>query len=137
MLTRSLRRRDFVALVGGGVAWPLCARAQQASKIPTVGVLWHAGSAEEEEPFFGALREGFKDLGYVEGKNIRLEHRFPNEVPDRFRSMVAELVALKVDVFVSIAPASFYAKDATGTIPHVFVFVPDPVGSKFVDSLAR
>src|SRR5579864_8347373 len=58
-------------------------------------------------------------------------------VPDRFRSMVAELVALKVDVFVSIAPASFYAKDATGTIPHVFVFVPDPVGSKFVESLAH
>jgi putative ABC transport system substrate-binding protein len=85
MPTQSFRRRDFVALAGGAVAWPLCARAQQASNIPTVGVLWHAGSAEEEEPFFGALREGFKDLGYVEGQNIRLgarpRNRFGNEEP--------------------------------------------------------
>ena len=137
MPIQSLRRRDLVVLVGGAMAWPLAARAQQTGKIPTVGVLWHAGSAEEEEPFFGALRAGFKDLGYIEGQNIRLEHRFPNEVPDRFKSMIAELVALNVDVLVSIAPASFYAKDATGAIPHVFVMVPDPVGSKFVDSLAR
>ncbi|SEE89184.1 putative ABC transport system substrate-binding protein [Rhizobiales bacterium GAS191] len=137
MPAQSLRRRDFVALIGGGVAWPFAGQAQQSSKIPTVGVLWHAGSPEEEQPFFGALREGFKDLGYVEGQNIRLEHRFPNEIPNQFRSMIAELVALKVDVVVSVTPASFYAKDATGTIPHVFVLVPDPVGSKFVDSLAR
>jgi putative tryptophan/tyrosine transport system substrate-binding protein len=131
-----MRRREFIALLGGGVIWPLWARA--ASKdIPTVGVLWHAGSAEEEEPFFSALREGFKDLGYIEGKNIRLEDRFPNEVPERFKSMLAELVALDVDVIVSVAPASLYARDATGTIPHVFVFVPDAVGLKFVNSLAR
>ncbi|HTS94700.1 MAG TPA: ABC transporter substrate-binding protein [Stellaceae bacterium] len=137
MPTQSLRRRDFAVLVGGAMAWPLAARAQETGKIPTIGVLWHAGSAEEEEPFFGALRAGFKDLGYIEGQNIRLEHRFPNEVPDRFKSMIAELVALNVDVFVSITPASYYARDATGAIPHVFVMVPDPVGMKFVESLAR
>jgi putative ABC transport system substrate-binding protein len=114
-----------------------CCARQQVGGIPTVGVLWHAGSPEGEAPFFGALLEGFKGLGYVDGQNIRLVHRFPNEIPENFRSMVAELVALNVDVFVSVAPASFYAKDAVGAIPHVFLFVPDPVGSKFVESLAR
>lgn len=100
-------------------------------------MLWHAASAEEEATFFGPLLEGFRGLGYVDGKNIRLEHRFPNELPDRFRSMAAELVALKVDVIVTIGPASYYAKGVTGTIPHVFVFVLDPVADGFVESLAR
>jgi putative ABC transport system substrate-binding protein len=101
-------------------------------------VLWHAGSPDEEQPFFGALQQGFKDLGYIEGQNIRLEHRFPNEVPDRFKSMVAELVALKVDVIVSAAPASYFVKGvAAETIPHVFMMVGDPVGLGLVESLAR
>jgi putative ABC transport system substrate-binding protein len=137
MLNPSLRRRELIALLGGGMAWPLPARAREAAKVPTIGVLWHAGSPDEEQPFFDALKKGFSELGYVEGQNIRLEHRFPNEIPDRFRSMLAELVAMHVDVIVSIAPASFYAKNATGSIPHVFAFVPDPVGNGFVESLAR
>jgi putative tryptophan/tyrosine transport system substrate-binding protein len=131
-----MRRREFITLLGGTV-WPAAARAQQASGVPTIGVLWHAGSADEEQPFFGALHEGFKDLGYIEGQNIRLEHRFPNEVSDRFRSMVADLVAIKVDIIVSVGPGAYYARRATGTIPHVFVLVPDPVGEGFVESLAR
>jgi putative ABC transport system substrate-binding protein len=95
------------------------------------------GSAEEEAPFFEALREGFNDLGYIEGQNIRLEHRFPNEIPERFRSMAAELVALKVDVLVSVSPASIYVKDVTTTIPHVFTLVTNPVSLKLVDSYAH
>ena len=122
-----------MAVASHGHLW----RARDAAKVPTIGVLWHAGSANEEQPFFDALRKSFADLGYVEGQNIILEHRSPSEIPERFRSMLAELVAMKVDVLVSIAPASFYAKDAIGAIPHVFVFVPDPVGSGFVESLAR
>jgi hypothetical protein len=66
-------------------------------------VLWHAGSAEEEGPNFKALVEGFKALGYVDRQNIRLEHRFPNEIPERFKNMAAELVASKVDVLVSVS----------------------------------
>jgi putative ABC transport system substrate-binding protein len=133
-----LRRREFVALLGSGAAWPLTARAREAAKVPTIGVLWHAGSPDEGQPFFGALRQGFKDLGDIEGQNIRLEHRFPNEVPDRFKSMVAELVALKVDVIVSAAPASYFVKGvAAETIPHVFMMVGDPVGLGLVESLAR
>jgi putative tryptophan/tyrosine transport system substrate-binding protein len=135
-----MRRRHFITLIGGAAAaWPLAARAQQSSnKIPVVGVLWHAGSAEEEGPNFNALVEGFNALGYVDQNNIRLEHRFPNEVPDRFRSMAAELVASKVDVLVGVGTATApYAKNATTTIPVVLTVAPDPVAAKLVDSFAR
>ena len=78
-----MRRRDFITLVGGAAAaWPLAARAQQSpNKIPVVGVLWHAGSAEEEDVYLSVLRKAFNDLGYVEGKNIVLDQRFPAENP--------------------------------------------------------
>jgi putative tryptophan/tyrosine transport system substrate-binding protein len=134
-----MRRREFVALLGGAAAaWPFAARAQHAAGIPTVGVLWHAGNAGEEQPYFDALVRGFKDLGYVEGRNIRFEHRFPNETPDRFRDMAAELVALKVDVIITVGNITApYAKNATAVIPIVFLFVADPVGLKLVDSLSR
>jgi putative tryptophan/tyrosine transport system substrate-binding protein len=91
-----MRRRQFIKLIGGAAAaWPLAARAQQSSnKIPVVGVLWHAGSAEEEDVYLSVLVKAFNDLGYVEGKNIRLEHRFPAENPDRFQTMARELVDL-------------------------------------------
>jgi putative ABC transport system substrate-binding protein len=132
-------RRHFIMLLGGAATgWPLVARAQQARGAPRIGVLWHAGSAEEEGPYFTSLLQGFRDLGYVEGKTITFEHRFPNEMPDRFTSMAAELVALDVDVLVSVGNvASPYAKNATTTIPVVFVIVPDPIGTKLVESFAR
>jgi putative tryptophan/tyrosine transport system substrate-binding protein len=100
-------------------------------------VLWHAGSADEEQPFFGALQQGFKDLGYVEGDNIKLVHRFPNELPDRFKIMAAELVELTVDVLVGVTAGAVYEKAATSTIPIVFVLFPDPIRGKLVESIAR
>jgi putative ABC transport system substrate-binding protein len=132
-------RREFVALLGGAAAaaWPIAGRAQQAGKIPTVGYLWHAGSREEEGPYFEALIDGFAKLGYVDGRNIKLEHRFPNETPARFKNMAAELVSLNVDVLMGGAVAAAYLRDATTKIPIVFMFVPDPVGMKFVQSIAR
>jgi putative ABC transport system substrate-binding protein len=132
-----VRRRDFILALAGAAAWPLAARAQQGGKIPTVGYLWHAGNADEETPYFGAIREGFARLGYVEGRNLKLEHRFPNEMPERFKSMAAELVALNADVLMGGANAAAYLRDATTKIPIVFMFVPDPVGMKFVQSIAR
>ena len=134
-----MERRTFLALLPGSLlAAPQAAEAQQANRIPRVGVLWHAGSADEEGSYYTGLLEGFRDLGYVDGRNIILEHRFPNEMPDRFRSMSAELVALKVDVLVTVGTQTApYARDVTTSIPVVFIFVPDPVGSKFVDSLRR
>ena len=133
-----MRRRDFFSFMGGAiVAMPGIARAQPSSKIPRVGYLWHAGSPQEEVPYFGALQEGFARLGYADGRNIKLEHRFPNETPERFKSMAAELVSLNVDVLMGGAVASPYLRDATTKIPIVFMFVPDPVGMKLVQSIAR
>ena len=133
-----MKRRDFLPLICGAIATlPRLAHAQ-TSRIPRIGILWHAGSAEEEGTYYTGLRQGFRDLGYVEGRNIHFDHRFPNEMPERFRSMIAELVALKVDVLVTVGTQTApYARDATTSIPVVFIFVPDPVGSKFVESLAR
>jgi putative ABC transport system substrate-binding protein len=90
-----MRRRKFIGrLIGTAVAWPLVARAQESKGVPRVGVLWHAGNAEEEAPYLGP---GLKDHGYFDGRTIKLEHRFPNEIPERFEALAAELVALKVD----------------------------------------
>lgn len=101
-------------------------------------MLWHAGNVEEEKIPLGGLVEGFKALGYVDGKNIVLEHRFPNEQPERFVSLANELVHTKVDVLIAVTRlAALAAQSATTTIPTVFVAVPDPIGSKLVDSLAR
>jgi putative tryptophan/tyrosine transport system substrate-binding protein len=84
-----MKRREFITLLGGATAaWPLAAGAQEKRRIPRVGVLWHAANAEEEGPLFTALVEGFRALGYIDGQNIFLEHRFPNEMPERFTSMV-------------------------------------------------
>jgi putative ABC transport system substrate-binding protein len=134
-----LRRRDFITLLGGTVAvWPVLARAQSARNIPHIGILWHAANAQQEEPYFSAIIDGLRDVGYVDGSTVVLEHRFPNEQPDQFRKMAAELVALQPDVLVGIgANASPFLKQATNSIPIVFVIVPDPVGSKLVESLAR
>ena len=133
-----MKRRDFLPLICGAIATlPRLAHAQ-TGRIPRIGILWHAGSAEEEGAYYTGLRQGFRDLGYVEGRNIHFDHRFPNEMPERFRSMIAELVALKVDVLVTVGTQTApYARDATTSIPVVFIFVPDPVGSRFVESLAR
>ena len=134
-----IHRRKFIfALGGAATAWPLGARAQDKRRIPKVGILWHADSAKEEGPLFTTVVEGFRKLGYIDGQTIILEHRFPNEIPERFRSMAAELVALKVDVLMSSGNnAAPYAKNATATIPVVAMLITDPVGTKLIDSIAR
>jgi len=133
-----MRRREFIAMLGGVlVELPGVVRAQPSGKIPRVGYLWHAGSAKEEHPYFEALLDGFAKLGYVDGRNIKFEHRFPNETPERFKSMAAELVSLNVDVLMGGAVASTYLRDATTKIPIVFMFIPDPVGMKLVQNIAR
>ena len=135
-----MRRRQFITLVGGAAAvWPLAARAQRSSnRIPVVGVLWHAGSAEEEDIYLSVLVKAFNDLGYIEGKNIQLEHRFPAENPERFQTMARELVDLKPDAIIAVtAIGAVDVKKLTSTIPIVFVIVADPIGAGLVEGLAH
>jgi putative ABC transport system substrate-binding protein len=137
-----MKRRDFIKFLGGTAApfvSPFGTRAQQApNKIPVVGVLWHAGSAEEEGAYFEAVVQGFRALGYIDGRNVILEHRFPNEIPEHFRSMARELVALNVDILIGVGSATaLYLREATTAIPIIFIYIPDPVGVKLVASLAR
>jgi putative tryptophan/tyrosine transport system substrate-binding protein len=135
-----MKRRQFIRLISAAaVAWPAAARAQQSSnKIPIVGVLWHAADAEEEDVYLSPLRKAFNDLGYVEGKNLRLEHRFPAENIDQFQTMAQELVNLKPDVIIAVtAVGAVDVKKLTNTIPIVFVVVADPIGTGLVESLAH
>ncbi len=133
-----MQRREFITLLSGAAVWPLSAHAQQRGKVPRVGVLWHAGSAEEEAIYLSAFQQGLNGLGYVDGRTVTLEHRFPNEQAERFVSLAAELVGLRVDVLVVVTGlAAVAAQRATSGIPIVFILVPDPVGTKLVSSLAR
>ncbi len=106
--------------------------------MPRVGVLWHAANAKQEEEYLGALTKAFHELGYFEGKNIELDHRFPAEQPDRFRTLAQELAESKVDVIVAVTGfGAKEAKRATNAIPIVVVADPDPVGNGLAESLAR
>src|SRR5919107_4430633 len=109
-----MKRRAFISLLcGASVCWPDLARGQ-TGQVPRVGVLWHAGSAEAQGAYYTAVVEGFRDLGYAEGRNIVIEHRFANEMPERFGSMATELIALNVDVLMTVGPQTApYATAAT------------------------
>ena len=127
-----MKRREFIALLGGAAAWPLAARAQQA-KVHTIGVL---GLTPNPEPLLKALREGLRDAGYVEGQNLRLEIRRRRQA----RSPVGKgrrVVGLKVDLIVKFfTPAALAAKQATRDIPIVMAGAGDPVATGLVASFA-
>ena len=101
-------------------------------------MLWHAGSAEEEDVYLSVLVKAFNDLGYVEGRNIHLDHRFPAENPDRLRTLARELVDEKPDVIIAVTGnGAFELKKLTGSIPIVMTLNSDPVAMGLVKSLAR
>ncbi len=130
-------RREFIGTLAGGLlAMPLAAEAQQAAKIARIGYL--AGNLAAAPRLEEALRQGLRDLGYVEGRNVVIEIRDAEGKPERLPALAAELVALKVDVIVAPnTPQALAAKQATRTLPIVFSFVADPVASGLVTSLAR
>jgi putative ABC transport system substrate-binding protein len=132
-------RREFIALLGASaLPWTLTAKAQSNRKIARVGVLWHAGSAEEEREYLTVLVKAFSDLGYIDGKNVEFLHKFPAEQLDRYPILARELVESHVDVAITISPPGAVAlKQITSTIPVVFVIVPDPIGFGLVASLAH
>ncbi len=135
----SIRELFIVALAVGIAAAPLAAEAQQAKKVPRIGVLL---TGTPELPLTRALRDAFRqglrELGYVEGQNILIEERWAQGKAERFPDLVAELVRLKVDlIVVGPTPAARAAKQATNTIPIVVAVMADPVADGLIATLAR
>jgi putative tryptophan/tyrosine transport system substrate-binding protein len=129
-----MRRREFITLLGGAATWPIASRAQQA-QVAKIGALY-IGTADAES-FKKELREGLRELGYLEGQNIVFEFRSAEGHLDRLPELAAELVRLKLDVIVALyVPPSLAAKGATHEIPIV-VIVGDPVETGIVSSLAH
>jgi len=128
------RRRDFVALLGSAAAWPLAARAQH----PTSGLIGLLTGSQQDDRWLGALRQGLKETGYIEGGNVAIKHRSADGHFDRVPALAAELVADHVALIIAIAPsAALAAKSATATIPIVFLTGADPVELGLVPSLNR
>ena len=120
----------------GAFTWPLMARAQQ-SAMPVIGFL-RPSTAAGSEPLLEAFRQGLNELGYVEGQNVTIEYRWAQGQEDRLPALVADLVRRQVAVIVaSTSNAAIAAKDATPSIPIVFVMAVDPVEAKLVESLNR
>jgi putative ABC transport system substrate-binding protein len=130
-------RRTFIAsTIGAILSAPLTAQAQPAGKVHRIGFLWDSPAVFPDA--IEAFRLGLRDLGYVEGRNLAIEYRWAEGKPERMREFAQELVRLKVDVIM--APSSIYtaaAKQATATIPVIFMSHADPLGSGHVASLAR
>jgi len=131
-----VQRRDFLVAAGALLAAPLVAEAQQAAKVTRIGYLSHnlAASPHLREAFL----QGLRDLGYVEGRNVVIEYRYAEGKPERLPALAAELVALGVDVIMTVSnTTALAAKQATRTVPIVFTAVADPVAAGIVTSLAR
>jgi len=133
-----MERRTFMAMLTGGiVVSPLAAEAQQAGKVYRVGFLGNSSAALEAN-LVGPFREGLRELGYVEGRNIVIEYRWAEGKYERFPALIAELAALNVDVIVTAGtPAALAVKRTTPSIPLVMAAVGDPIGVGLVASLAR
>src|SRR5262245_51603427 len=134
-----MRRRGFVTLLGGAAAWPLAARAQSAQQIRLVGILNILGPDDPEtEKRNTVFTQTLQQLGWAVGRDLKIESRQVGGDLDRLRRYAAELIALAPDVILSVGSVALAPlQQATGTIPIVFVNVPDPVGAGFVRSMAH
>jgi putative ABC transport system substrate-binding protein len=134
-----MKRREFITLLGGAaVASPLAARAQQA-RMPVLGfVSFTQREATLQEAWYQAFHDGLRELGWIPGSNVSIEYRFADNDPGRLAALAHELVRLTPDaIFVPTRPALPTVKDATTTIPIVFVSLGDPIAEGWVASLAR
>ena len=129
------RRRFLRISLGGALAAPIVAAAQQPGKIARIGLM--GGSHSDSDPFIEAFKQGLRELGYVEGKNIRIEYRLAAGKTELLPSLAADLVRLKVDVIVASSQGAVAAKQATTAIPIVMPIITDPVRLGLVASLAR
>jgi putative ABC transport system substrate-binding protein len=131
-----VKRRAFITLLGTAAAWPLAARAQQVGKLPTIGYLGASTPSFDTERV-GAFVQRLRELGWIEGRTIAIEYRWSEGRTERYAEIAAEFVRLKVDVIVATGAAVPAAKQATSVIPIVFPVAGDPVGARYVDTLAR
>ena len=134
-----MRRREFIALIGGVAAWPLAARAQQPGRMRRIGVLMNVAADDPEAQARNvAFLHGLREFGWTEGRNVRVDHRWAAGDADRLRRYAAELVALAPDVVLASGTSTVGPlQRASTTVPIVFAGVADPVGAGFVDSMAR
>jgi putative ABC transport system substrate-binding protein len=140
LLSRHTRRREFITLLGGAAAaWPLAARAQQPERVGRVGVLMNLAADDPEGlARFAVFVQELQQLGWNEGRNMRIDHRWAGGSVELFRKYALELVALAPDVILACGfPSMVALHPVTHSVPVVFVLVSDPVGAGFVESLAR
>ena len=135
-----MKRREFIAGLGGAAAWPLVARAQQRERVRRIGFLWSAFAPDDPEGQArgNAFVQGLQELGWSVGRNLRIDYRWGLLDPDRLRKAAQELATLAPDaLFGAGAPAVGALREATSSLPIVFTNVADPVGAGYVDSMAR
>jgi putative ABC transport system substrate-binding protein len=135
-----MKRREFIALLGGAVAWPLAARAQQGEKVRRIGVLTAGVGAGDPDAQArnAAFAAALQQAGWVDGRNLQIAYAWGLGEADTIRKQATELAALAPDAILSSGTAGLAALlQATRTVPIVFVNVADPVGAGFVDSLGR
>ena len=134
-----MRRRDFLGAVVGSVAWPIALRAQQVDRMRRIGVLFGlAANDSQGQAVATTLRQALQQLGWIDGRNVRIDYRWSGHNAEDARKEAKELVTLGPDVLVATGGASIGPLfQATRSIPIAFANVPDPVGSGFVQSLSR
>jgi putative tryptophan/tyrosine transport system substrate-binding protein len=134
-----VKRREFMGLLGGAMAWPLAARPQQAERIRHIGVLMNlAAESPQGQARVTAFLQALQQLGWIDGRNVRTSIRWAAANAVDIRKYAEELIAVAPDVILAPGSATLGPLlQATRVVPIVFVHVPDPVGAGFVDSLAR
>ena len=133
-----MRRREFIAVVGSTVAWSLTARAQQPERVRRIGVLVGPADDPEAKARMGGFLQALQQLGWTDGRNVQIVDRWAAGRADDFRKYAAELAALAPDVILATGSVAVGPLlQVTRAVPIVFVYVPDPVGAGFVESLAR
>src|SRR5437588_3625944 len=131
-----MRRRDFIKIIGSAAtAWPLAARAQQAVRVPRIG--WVAIGTPQGSEFFEAVRQGLRELGYVEGESVIIEPRWSADIGDRVPELVHELLALNVQVIVTQGAIVPRVRRVIESTPVVFGYSGDPVEAGLVNSFSR
>jgi putative ABC transport system substrate-binding protein len=133
-----IKRREFIALLGGAAVWPMAAHAQQRERMRRIGALMNVTADDPESSLrVAAFSQGLQELGWSVGRNVRIDWRWAGADRERHRTYAAELVALAPDVVLTVGPGVRPMQQATRTVPIVFAGLNDPVGGGFVRSLAR